>query len=131
MNKRIYENLKFYFAFVSDDAIDIRETGPFELTIKLSDGRSVMYDDTDKTIRNLPYDSNHMTEEECKQEFGMRLNKRMQRKGIRQSDLADMTGISQSLISKYIVGKTIPSFYNADKIAKALGCSLEELRYVD
>lgn len=131
MNKRIYENLKFHFAFVFDDAIDIRETGPFELTIKLSDGRSVMYDDIDKTIRNLPYDSNHMTEEECKQEFGIRMRKLMQRKSLLQSDLSEMTGIPQCSISNYMNGKTSPSFYNADKIAKALGCSLEELRYAD
>lgn len=131
MNKRIYENLKFHFAFVFDDAIDIRETGPFELTIELSDGRSVMYDDIDKTIRNLPHDSNHMTEEECKQEFGTRLRKLMQRKCLLQSDLSEITGIPQCSISNYMNGKTSPSFYNADKIAKALGCSLEELRYVD
>ena len=50
-------------------------------------------------------------------------------KGITQSELSNCTDIPQYLISDYIRGKRTPSFYNVDKIAKALDCSVDELRY--
>lgn len=81
------------------------------------------------TIRKLPRDSNNMSEEEYRIEFSMRLKKIMYRKGWTQDDLSEATGITQAMISRYISRKATPSFYNVDKIAKALGCSTDEFRY--
>lgn len=129
MNDRFFNNFKLYFPSASKLVTDYKRTGLFDLTIKLSDGTSVMYDDMEHSIRNLPRDSNAMSERECRREFGLRLRKIMYFKNITQSDLSERTGLSQPMISNYINGRTTPSFYNADKIAKALGCSTEDLRY--
>ena len=77
----------------------------------------------------MPKDISNMSEDECKTEFSWRLRSRMQRKRVTQQDLSDMTGISQSCISGYLNGTNMPSFYKADKIAKALGCSVDDFRY--
>ena len=50
-------------------------------------------------------------------------------KGISQTDLSDRTGIGQTLISRYISGKTTPSVYNVNKIARALNMTVDGLTY--
>lgn len=131
MKDRFFNNFKLYFPIVSELATSFKQTGLFDLTIKLNDGTSVMYDDVEHAIRTLPRDSNLMSESECRREFGLRLRKLMRIKNISQLELSEKTGISSVTISNYLNFKATPSFYNADKIAKAIGCSIEELRYTD
>jgi transcriptional regulator with XRE-family HTH domain len=50
-------------------------------------------------------------------------------KGVNQQYLSDATGITAVTLSNYMRGKVTPNFYNVDKIAKALDCSIEEFRY--
>ena len=130
MSKYIYDNLNFYFPFIVREAVEYIENGSFELIVKLTDGSFILYNDLERTIRKLPKDCKHMTEQECRKEFGIRLKNIMFQKSITQNELSEITGIQQYLISNYINGKTTPSFYNVDKIAKALNCSIEEFRYV-
>lgn len=65
----------------------------------------------------LPWD-----EELSRKYFGERLKYRMWTFGMRQSELARLTGIPQSRISDYICGKRCPDVFKADKIARALRC---------
>ena len=99
MNNQLYENLKLYWPFVQDLALSYEEISDYEIMVKLSDGRIVLYDDFDHTLRRLPTNSESMTDEEFKQEFSTRLKRIMYRKGVTQLDLAERTGISQPQIS--------------------------------
>lgn len=127
----IYENVQLYFPSIAEQAVEYIERTPDILIIKIKDGRTMYYDDIEKTMRQLPKDSNNLTEEEYKREFGFRLREVMYREGITQLELSERTGISQSMLSSYTSGRNIPSFYKVDKIAKALKCSTDELRYVE
>lgn len=129
MSNTIFENLVLYFPNIADQMVKSRGDGNGGLIVNLRNGDTIFYDDINKSIRNLPRNSNSMTEEECRKEFGIRLRKLMFRKGVTQAELSDMTGIQQSALSNYITGKTSPSFYNVDKIAKALECSVDIFRY--
>ena len=131
MNDYIIEQLDRLFPFIVKEAVTYKKNSDFEWLIILSDGSSVLYDEFNKTIRRLPGNSNELTEQECRIEFGSRVRMYMDRKGISQSELSNRTGIVQSQLSNYMTGKTTPSFYIADKIAKALNCSIDEFRYVD
>lgn len=131
MKDRFFNNFKLYFPIASELVTSFKQTGLFDLTIKLNDGTSVMYDDIEHSIRNLPRDSKSMSEKECRREFGLRLRKIMYIKNISQLELSERTGISNVTISNYLNFKATPSFYNVDRIAKALGCSMEDLRYTD
>lgn len=131
----IYNNFKLYFPSVEKQAVmrypvEHYDYPTFEIVVELKDGSLILYDDQDKTIRNLPKDVNHMSESQCKKEFGIRLRKLMRIKHITQSELAELTGIPQQMISDYVNGKRSPSFYKVDLIAKALDCSTDELRYI-
>ena len=131
MENWLLEEFKSNFHY-SDDEIDrYRQTGQHSLTIYLTDGSRVLYDDISKTCRTLPASSRNMTEQECMKEFGYRLKSIMRGLRINQTDLSEITGISQTVISNYINGRTTPGFYNVDRIAKALGCSVDDFRYYD
>lgn len=47
---------------------------------------------------------------------------------ISQSDLARMTGLGRDSISGYVLGKSVPSPENAERIARALGVPLSKLQ---
>lgn len=129
LDSYVRNNLESYFPFIVKDAIEIIQVSFNELLIKLNDGTSVLYDDRDNSIRMLPIDSHNMTEDETRHEFGIRLTKMMQLKGVTQNELSKLTGIPQSMISSYVNGRYTPSFYAVDKIAKALDCSTDDFRY--
>lgn len=129
-DSEIVRRLRMYFPSIAKSAVDIIQTSDYDLLIRMNDGASICYDDIHNTIRTLPEDCNNLTEDQCRTEFGVRLRQMMSRKGISEVELSEAAGISNVQLSRYISGKTSPSFYNVDKIAKALDCSVDELRYV-
>lgn len=130
MKDKLFDNFEMYFPLIAVKAVRYYKSGDDDLIVILEDGDRVLYDDFDKTLRNLPKHSNRMTEVECRNEFGKRLNKIMRRKGVTQLELAKMTGITQPLISSYVNCRSMPGFHKVDKIAKALKCSVDDFRYV-
>lgn len=129
-NNPILNDLKIFFPTIADKVIYYWQESPYEIIVELDDGGLFIFDDIDQTIRRLPKNSNNMSEEECKNEFGTRLKKLIYYKGFTQEDLSNATGISKTMINGYITGKINPSFYKVDKICKALGCSMDRLRFV-
>lgn len=129
--ERLIHNFKLMFPSVAEHAIRYVPQNDSELVVHLDDSASILYDDFNKSFRELPKDSNAMTKDECKKEYGKRLTAIMRNKGMSQLALSQITGIPQPSISAYASGKNIPGFYQADKIAKALGCSTDAFRYVD
>ena len=125
----ILRNLKWNYPKLVEKAYEIRDYGPFELLILIENERPIVYDDLNKYIRTLPRDSRFMSENECRNEFGIRMRKYMQVTGINQTILSNKTGLTQCTISKYANGEITPSIYNATKIANALGCSIDDLMY--
>ena len=130
MSTGVFDTFRLYFPFIAKDVVESKEYDT-ELVVRLRNGVSFTYDNMTHTIRRLPSNSMSLTEDECRKEFGHRLAKIMWRKNISQVELAQRSGITQSQLSNYITGKTSPSFYNVDKIARALDCSTDELRYID
>lgn len=126
-----YVNLINRFPGMVKEAIDIQEYRGGELLLIMPDGTKWLYSDLHSNVRQMPTDLYNLSEEECLSEFGRRLYDIMCRDGVSQSDLSEMTRIPQPILSNYITGKTSPSFYKVDKIARALGCSVDDFRYDD
>lgn len=59
--------------------------------------------------------------------FTERMARAMFLKGIRQTELVDKTGIDKGSMSSYVNGRYKPSAENMEKIARALGVSVEYL----
>ena len=54
-----------------------------------------------------------------------------QKKGLTQSDLAEMVGSSKNTISSIETGQFCPTAYLAALLCAALNCKFEELFYID
>lgn len=128
--KRLYDNFLCHYDYLASKVEWYKITDGCELILYLKDGTTILYDGIEDKCRRLPRDAQSMTEAECNMELAMRLRSIMRRRSCDQRKLASRTGISQPMISRYVTGKTTPSFYNIDRIAKALGCSVDELRYL-
>lgn len=128
MDDYVYDEFSFNFPSIARQATSYHHISDIELIIKLENGEVVSYENINKSLRILP-DSNSLTEEECRREFAIRLKLMMAVRGMSQTKLSEATGIQQHMISDYTKGKRTPGFYNLDKIAKALDCSIDELRY--
>lgn len=100
-----------------------------EVEVWLDDGRAFIFDEYETTLRAIPAYSKYITEKEFRTEFSYRLRKILKMRQISQITLSDITGISESMIGNYILGKSTPSFYAVDRIAKALNISADDLRY--
>jgi ribosome-binding protein aMBF1 (putative translation factor) len=123
------EAFKSYFPNLASKVKKHKEVLYHEVEVWLDDGRAFIFDEHESTLRSIPAHSKYLTEDECRKEFGYRLRKILQAKGVSQHELSELTGISRNMITYYILGKHTPSFYAADLIAKTLNISLDELRY--
>ena len=68
-----------------------------------------------------------MSELEWIETFAGNLTEIIKESGYSQREVADMTGIMQSTISKYMNGKMMPSVKNIVNLAYALNCDIREL----
>lgn len=55
--------------------------------------------------------------------FAQRLALALERSGIKQTELARRTGLSDGMISQYLSGMSKPKDENLEKIARVLNCS--------
>ena len=126
----LLENFKTYYPIVAEDMIRYESKSSLSLTIETSDGRIWEYNEIGNRLRVIPNDKDLITEEEYRQELVNALFAMMRRKGINQLELSEMTGISQPQLSRYMTGRNTPSSFVLRKIARALGCSIDELSYM-
>ena len=68
-----------------------------------------------------------VTDEACREIFANNLIEIMKTNGFGQPDLAERTGLSTAMISKYMRKQATPSITNLEKIARALNCSRDDL----
>lgn len=68
-----------------------------------------------------------MSELEWIETFAGNLTEIIKESGYSQREVADITGIMQSTISKYMNGKMMPSVKNIVNLAYALNCDVREL----
>lgn len=127
MRNKIMSDIELQFPYIWNNIDDCCEIGYHEWLITLISGDRVIYDDLERTIRNIHKDD--IDEQTVRDEFGIRMRKIMLHKGITQDDLSDMTGIQRTQLSNYITGRNSPSFYKVSKLAKALNCSIDDFWY--
>lgn len=124
MGEYLYENFKLYFPSFEKDCVGWKQTDLFELEINNKDGSIDIYNDMDHTLGPK---INTGTDAGWKKEFARRLRKKIAMRGITQTNISELTGISQPLLSLYVQGKSLPSAQNVSSLAKALNCSVNDL----
>lgn len=130
MNDVIYQNFKTYYPMIEKHVLEYRIKSPFELVVRLDDRSLILYDDVDHSFINYR-DDDSRDDQYYILELSNRLRQIMRLKGVTQSQLSELTGIAQSIISNYITGRVSPSYLNVLKITRVLDCSIDDLRYPD
>lgn len=126
----VFEEMKLYFPMLVDKMVDWYPSGQLEITVKLEDGSKVAYSSITKgirTIRNSDGIPEDMDEKRWRESFKVRLYKKLYMTNMNQEELAEKTGISPVMISKYMSEKATPSGHTIHRLARALGCTVAEL----
>lgn len=97
------------------------------IIVTLDDGNRYLFDNGTRALRRLPTAKEMDNEKIHRREFAYVLREEMIHRGFNQKRLSEATGISQGMISKYYLGKASPTVFNLRQIAKALGCTIDDL----
>lgn len=110
-----------------DEVEEIKELNNWDLLITYKDGKKILFDRYTGYYKNISYGNiNELSESQEKKEFAYMLRSLMGRNLITQEELAKRVDTSQVMISRYVRGETIPSATMLNKIAKAIGCSMDD-----
>ena len=113
----------------AEDLEEARYVSKYEIYFKFKDGRRCLYDTVLHSSRGFYPEGHELSDEEWKRSFKIRLYNLMKQREITQEHLASIVGTSQTMITRYMTGKCVPGVVMAAKIARALGCSVEDLLY--
>ena len=130
MNRYLHDCLMHINPSIKDDEIeDVKILNDFDILFIFKNGEKILFDSDKKTHRGLYPDDYVLSDEQRKKEFRDRLRTIMNRKGITQEELANRLGTTQTVISRYINGITVPNYVIVEKIAEILNCSTDDFRY--
>lgn len=125
--EEMIDTARLYIPFITEKATNYYEGDIGELIIETSEGCKVSFDTYTHTFRTIPNDERLSDERIYRAEFGRRLRRVMNVRGVTQEMLSDRTGISQPMISQYVRGNRTPSIFKLYKICKVLNCSVDDL----
>lgn len=119
-----------YFPDLQKEVIRAREYVQLMLLLETNSKYDYFYNLTNNVLIPIPKNDQDLDKESFARIFGVLLRRALEHSGLTQEELSKKTGIPQARISEYLYGKHFPSFYQIDKMAKAMNCSVEDLRYV-
>lgn len=126
----IVEEFENAYPELIKNVLSYRDLGGYELHVEFKDETALVYSGMQKTIRWLPQDPATMTDNERRYEFGARLRRIMFIRRMSQLELSRRTGISNVMLSRYVNGRSDPSYMTVEKICNVLGCDMDDLRYI-
>lgn len=115
----------------ADDIVDCIPKHTHAIRIIMRDGSKIDYNAQTGTFRRVEQcvvvAPDDVTDEDCRAVFAANLAEFMRMRGIGQTVLAERTGLSSAIISKYLNQKSTPTITSVRKIARALNCHPDEL----
>lgn len=125
----IFRTFSMYHPDLVEKMVDWWDDSIAAILVEINDGRVYLFDDLNDTYRLMRRDPNEMSEKEVATEFSKRVMRMIMLRGLDQKKLADRIGVNENTISRYITGKSLPSYITTSKIAKALNCDIRDLFY--
>lgn len=131
MKRKLWKYVMHISPFIKEEEVkSIKEINDWDLLITFNDGKRILFDRFTGCHRNIFYDDlDKITDVQEKREFAYRLRTLMGRKGYTQETLAKELGTSQTMVSRYVSGKVMPSAIVLRKIAKILDYSMDDFFY--
>lgn len=124
--EQILNQFQLYYPSLYTQTIDWWATGPMSITVKLKDKSRFEYNYMDNTIRAIKTEATS-NDDVIAKSFGYNLQKFIPLSGKTQNEIAQTLGITNAMLSRYVHGTSMPSAGKAFRLAKILGCSVDEL----
>ena len=124
---RIIERFETYYPDLYRQSIDWWPSDRYHITVKLEDGMLFEFDSNDNTIRRVRSSPNTKDSEVIKKDVGYNLQKVITSRGIPQSEIAERSGITPAMLSRYIHGTSLPGVDKVYALAAALGCRVVDI----
>lgn len=131
VDEQLWQDYLDYFGTNVDEIESVEQTSYYDLIITNRDGTKEHFDNNLIAIRRLPNSWDEITREEYKTDAHVRLYLRIRRSGMTYDEISKETGISVGTLSNYVNGRTSPTIDNLYLIAKALGCRMDDLIYIE
>ena len=129
--ERIFESFKVRFPMWAKDAVGYCPKHTHAIRVTLNDGSKIDYNYLTETTRFVKSEvvatAADVDDDECRSIFAANLSEQLRMRGMGQKYLAEATGLSQAVISKYLRCASTPGITNAKKIAMVLGCGVDDL----
>lgn len=124
---QILDQFKMYYPSHYDRAIDWWASGYVSITVKLEDGDMYEFDQMRSTLRRVRPSDVDVDDETMAKEIGENLKKYIYLSNTTQQEIASKLGITNAMLSRYIHGTSMPNAGRAYRLAKILGCTIDEL----
>lgn len=125
--ERIVDQFELYYTRLFQHTVDWWPSGRLCITVKLDDGLMFEFDSYDNSIRKVQANNNVNDVDTLRRNIGYNIQKAIQTRGMPQNDVADKSGVTQAMLSRYIHGKSTPSIDKLYCIANVLGCRVSDL----
>lgn len=97
-----------------------------DLQITFKNGITEVYDTFANTCRRVKDIDKPRTDKQIRNDFKRYLQIMMNRKWVDQTELAKRVDTTQPMISRYLSGSDVPGYLMLGKLAKALGCDVDD-----
>lgn len=124
---RILDRFEQYYPGIAAQAIDWWPSGRVHITVKSEDGMLFEYDYNQNTIRRLRSDTADVDVDILKKQIGYNLQKVISARGIPQNVIAERTGMTPAMLSRYIHGTSMPGIDKVHSLASVLGCRVVDI----
>lgn len=111
-----------YYSCLYEETVDWWPSGKTSITVKLEDGILMEYDSLDNMIRRIQPDDYTKDVDDIRKDIGYNLKKLIHSRGIPQSEIAEKSGVTQAMLSRYIHGTSLPGIDKVYTLAHVLGC---------
>ena len=127
----VFDKVKteFYPKFIEEEkhVVFYKALTWYHLFIEYDTGLAFIYSVFGRAMSIPLCDVNKQEEARMERCFGKLLQIQMKHHGVGQVELATRLNTTQTMISRYITGKAVPSYLMLKQIADAIGCTVDEL----
>lgn len=124
---RMLTQFKCYYPDLYNQTVDWWPSGRLCITVKLDDDYIFEFNSVDNTIRRIESNRQKVDDTVLRKEIGYNLQKLIQSRSISQSTIASECGITESMLSRYIHGTSMPGVDKIYALAKVLGCRITDI----
>lgn len=127
----ILEQFRMYFPHLYEQGVDWWKSGPYHITVLLSDNTRVEFDSSDNTIRWVKKIDRTVDNDILRKEIGRNIRKFIVYRGMRQQEVSEKLGVTEAMLSRYINGTSMPSIDKLHNLASILNCHVDDLLGVE